>query len=66
MSRVSRVLLYAVTAFLITWSGLMAQIPAAAQESEAPPSIAIIDVQKIVRDSIALKSLSKEIEAQRG
>ncbi len=65
MSRVSRILLYAVTACLITWSDLVAPASAAAQEPLAP-TLAIIDVQKILRDSIALKSLSKEIEAQRG
>ena len=65
MSRLSRVLLYAITAFFITWSGLVAQAPAEAQEPLAP-SLAIIDIQKILRDSIAVKSLSKKIEAQRG
>ncbi len=65
MSRLSRVLLYAVTAFFVTWSGYVTQTSAETQEP-LTPSLAIIDVQKILRDSIAVKSLSKEIEAQRG
>ena len=44
------------------WSGLVAQV--AAQESAAPV-FAIIDVQKIMRESTAVKSLSKKIESQR-
>lgn len=65
MSRFSRVSLYAVTAFFAVWTWLVAQVPAGAQEPLAPV-LAIIDVQKVLRDSTAVKSLSKKIEAQRG
>ena len=65
MPRLSRALLNAVTALFVMWSGLVTQVPAAAQESKAPV-LAIIDVQKIMRESLAVKSLSKKIEAQRG
>lgn len=39
--------------------------PARSQAQEAAPVLAILDVQKVLRESVAVKALTKEIEEQR-
>jgi Skp family chaperone for outer membrane proteins len=54
----------AVTLVLLLWTAF--QTPPRAQAQElAPPVIAIIDVQKVRRDSTAVKGLSKRIAEQK-
>ena len=54
----------AVTLVLLLWTAV--QTPPRAQAQElAPPIIAIIDVQKVRRDSTAVKGLSKRIAEQK-
>lgn len=64
MSRPIRILLHFIAALSVVAAALAGPGLAKAQESQAP-ILAVIDVQKIIRESTAVKSMSKRIEAQR-
>ncbi|RMD62593.1 MAG: OmpH family outer membrane protein [Alphaproteobacteria bacterium] len=51
-------------ALMILTFGVLLSAPLSAQEWKAP-KIAIIDVQKIIRESEAVRSLAKEVDARR-
>jgi Skp family chaperone for outer membrane proteins len=56
-------LLLAVGSVLLFWTA----VPTAPRAQElAPPVLAIIDVQKVLRESTAVKALAKNIEEQKG
>ena len=64
MTRPERVLLHFIAAISVVAASLASPEVAKAQEPKAPV-FAVIDVQKIIRESTAVKSMTKKIEAQR-
>ena len=64
MTRPERVLLHFIAAISIVAALLAGPAIAKAQEAKAP-IFAVIDVKKIIRESTAVKSMTKKIEAQR-
>ena len=64
MSRLRTALWRAVAALVLAASWAMSDGPVRAEEVTAPV-FAIIDMQRVLRESVAVKSLTQEIEAQR-
>ena len=64
MTRPASILLHFIAAISMVAVSLAGPEAAKAQEAKAPV-FAVIDVQKIIRESTAVKSMTKKIEAQR-